>query len=133
MRSLDLSMKDVHTISASLAELAGALEDPVGLIPTLLDPEGSLDTLLNDNDALWNNNLAILVQLEGAAEGINVLSESLTGISPQLSLTLDETIRSLKDAQKVMEGLQNNPLLKRGISEETIPENPGADMREDEF
>jgi len=133
MRSLDLSMKDVHTISASLAALAGALEDPVGLIPTLLDPEGSLDTLLNDNDALWNHILAILVQLEGAAEGINVLSESLTGISPQLSLTLDETIRSLKDAQKVMEGLQNNPLLKRGISEETIPENPGADMREDEF
>ncbi|MCK5737146.1 MAG: hypothetical protein KAH21_11735, partial [Spirochaetaceae bacterium] len=116
-----------------LASLAVELEDPTGLVPTLLDPSGSLDTLLNDNNVLWDHILTILVQLEGAADGINTLSTSLAGISPQLALTLDETIRALKEAQKVMEGLQNNPLLKRGISEETMPVNPGSDMREDNF
>ncbi len=132
-RNMDSSMQDVNEITSSLAVLAVGLEDPTGLVPTLLDPGGSLDTLLNDDNVLWNHILAILVQLEGATEGINTLSYSLASISPQLALTLDETIRSLQDAQKVMEGLQNNPLLKKGISEETPPVNPGADMREDNF
>jgi len=130
---LDRSIRDVNEITASLALLAGELEDPTGLVPTLLDPRGSLDTLLNDDDVLWEHILAILVQLEGASSGINSLSHSLAGVSPQLALVLDETIRSLDEAQKVMEGLQNNPLLKRGISEEIAPENPGADTREAEF
>lgn len=132
-RGLDMSIRDVNQVTSSLAVLAEELEDPTGLIPTLLDPEGSLDTLLNDNNVLWDHILAILVQLEGAMEGVNTLSTSMAGMSPQLSLTLDETIRSLREAQKVMEGLQNNPLLKKGISEESVPENPGADIREDAF
>jgi len=133
MQNLDRTMQDVNTITSSLATLAAGLEDPTGLVPTLLDPSGSLDTLLNDDNVLWNHILAIMVQLEGATEGINTLSNSLASVSPQLALTLDETIRSLQEAQKVMEGLQNNPLLKKGISEETFPVNPGSDMREDEF
>ncbi|RKX94872.1 MAG: hypothetical protein DRZ90_11190 [Spirochaetes bacterium] len=133
MQNLDRTMEDVNDITSSLAALAVGLEDPTGLVPTLLDPSGSLDTLLNDDNVLWNHILAIMVQLEGATEGLNTLSNSLAGVSPQLALTLDETIRSLQEAQKVMEGLQNNPLLKKGISEETQPVNPGADMREDEF
>lgn len=132
-RGLDRSIRDVNQVTSSLAVLAAELEDPTGLIPTLLDPDGSLDTLLNDDNVLWDHILAILVQLEGAMEGVNTLSTSMAGLSPQLALTLDETIRSLKEAQKVMEGLQNNPLLKKGISEESAPENPGADIREDEF
>jgi len=132
-RGLSRSMSDVNEITSSLAVLATGLEDPTGLVPTLLDPSGSLDTLLNDENILWEHILAILVQLEGATNGINQLSLSLAGISPQLALTLDETIRSLQEAQKVMEGLQNNPLLKKGISEDTLPDNPGADTREDEF
>jgi len=140
MQNLDLmsegltrSMEDVNIITSSLASLASELEDPTGLVPTLLDPKGSLDTLLNDDNILWNHVLSILIQLEGATEGLNSLSSSLSSVSPQLALTLDETIRSLKEAQKVMEGLQNNPLLKKGISEDHSPENPGADMREDDF
>lgn len=132
-RGLDMSIRDVNQLTSSLAVLAAELEDPTGLIPTLLDPDGSLDTFLNDDNVLWEHVLAILIQLEGAMEGVNTLSASMAGLSPQLALTLDETIRSLKEAQKVMEGLQNNPLLKKGISEESAPENPGADIREDEF
>lgn len=132
-RGLDSSVRDVNQLTSSLAVLAAELEDPTGLIPTLLDPDGTLDTLLNDDNVLWDHILAILVQLEGAMEGVNTLSTSMAGLSPQLALTLDETIRSLKEAQKVMEGLQNNPLLKKGISEESAPVNPGADIREDEF
>ncbi len=132
-QGLDLSIRDINEITESLAVLSAELEDPTGLIPTLLDPAGSLDTVLNDDNVLWDHVLNILNELEGALAGVNTLSTSMAGMSPQLALTLDETIRSLKEAQKVMEGLQNNPLLKRGISDETVPENPGSDIREDEF
>jgi phospholipid/cholesterol/gamma-HCH transport system substrate-binding protein len=132
-QGLDLSIRDINQITESLAILSAELEDPTGLIPTLLDPSGSLDTILNDDNAMWDHILNILIELEGALAGVNKLSTSIAGMSPQLALTLDETIRSLKEAQKVMEGLQNNPMLKRGISDETVPENPGSDIREDEF
>jgi len=131
--SLDSSMRDINAVTRSLASLSAELEDPTGLVPRLLDPSGSLDTLLNDDDVLWDQILAILVEVEGAVSGINELSGSLAGVSPQLALALDETIRALEDAQKVMQGLQNNPLLKRGISPETRPENPGNDLRMEEF
>jgi hypothetical protein len=54
-------------------------------------------------------------------------------MSPQVSLALQELLVALQEAEKVMEGLQNNPLLKRGISPETPPSTPGADLREEDF
>jgi phospholipid/cholesterol/gamma-HCH transport system substrate-binding protein len=130
---LEVTIQDVNSITASLASLSAELEDPTGLVPKLLDPQGSLDTLLNDNNVLWENILSILEELDGAMAGINDLSSSLAGVSPQLALTLDEVIRALQDAQKVMEGLQNNPLLRKGITPETPPVNPGTDTREEDF
>ncbi len=124
------STGDLNRITANLAALT---EDPAGLVPTLLDPQGSLATILDDDDELWNRIMAILGEVEGAVSGVNDLASSLSGVSPQLALALDETIRALEDAQKVMEGLRNNPLLKKGISPETAPENPGTDMRTEEF
>ena len=124
------STRDLTEITADLAALT---EDPTGLVPTLLDPEGSLATLLDDDDELWNRIMAILGEVEGAVSGVNDLAASLSGVSPQLALALDETIRALEDAQKVMEGLRNNPLLRKGISPETPPENPGTDTRAEEF
>lgn len=124
------STSDLDSITTKLAALT---EDPTGLVPTLLDPQGSLATLLDDDDVLWKQIMTILGEVEGAVSGVNELATSLSGVSPQLALALDETIRALEDARKVMEGLQNNPLLKKGISPETPPENPGTDMRTEEF
>ncbi len=131
--TLDNTVGNIDAIAASLAALAGELESPQGLVPTLFDPSGSLDTLLNDNDVLWEQILSILDQVDKSVSGLYELSVSLVDLSPQLALTLDEVIRSLEEAQKVMEGLKNNPLLKRGISPETRLESTGTDIRQERF
>ena len=130
IRNIRESTRHLTRITENLAVLT---DDPTGLVPTLLDPKGSLATLLDDDDELWNQIMSILGEVDGAVSGVNELANSLAGVSPQLALALDEVIRALEDAQKVMEGLQNNPLLKKGISPETPPENPGTDTRTEEF
>lgn len=132
-RKLDSTLSDVNRITGSLAVLAADLEDPTGLIPTLLDPSGSLDTLLNDNNVLWNQITSILNQIDSTFANLNTLTSDLQKVSPQIAVAMEEVIMSLKDAQKVMEGLKNNPMLKNGISEDKIPANPGSDLREVEF
>ena len=88
---------------------------------------------LDDDDELWNGIIGILVELEGSMANLNALTGSISGMSPQIGLALQELVVALKEAEKVMEGLKNNPLLKRGISPETPPSTPGADLREEDF
>jgi phospholipid/cholesterol/gamma-HCH transport system substrate-binding protein len=131
--SLIGTAEHVREIAASLAALSDELEDPTGIVPRVLDPSGSLATFLNDDDELWNGITGILVELEGSMANLNTLTGSISGMSPQIGLALQELVVALKEAEKVMEGLQNNPLLKRGISPETPPSTPGADLREEDF
>ena len=128
---------NVEESTAVLTEITLDIEaltaEPAGLAATLLDPSGSLNTLLNDDDELWNQVMAILAEMETSMAGVSTLANSLAGVSPQLSLTLEETIAALEDARKVMEGLRNNPLLRGGITPENGPVNPGSDLRTEEF
>ncbi len=38
--------------------------------------------------------------------------------TPEIAILMEETTAALKESEKVMEGLQNNPLLRGGISPE---------------
>ena len=137
VRNLRDITANVEASTAVLTEITLDIEaltaNPTGLASTLLDPSGSLDTLLNDNDALWNQIMAILAEVESSMSGVSTLANSLAGVSPQLSLTLEQTIAALENARKVMEGLRNNPMLRGGISPDVGPENPGSDLRMEDF
>ena len=64
---------------------------------------------------------------------LHALTGSISGMSPQVALALRELLVALREAERVMEGLQNNPLIRGGITPETPPATPGADLREEDF
>ncbi|MDR1179680.1 MAG: MlaD family protein [Spirochaetales bacterium] len=90
--------------------------DPRGLVTKLLDPKGSLATLLDDNDRLFNQVESILNDTAFSMGEVRNFSTTLTTARPQILELLEEGRRSIRLSQDVLEGLRNNPLLSGGIS-----------------
>ena len=61
------------------------------------------------------------------------MTNDLKGITPELNVVLDETTGAIREGKKVLEGLSNNPLLRKGISEEVGTETQPAGLRDEEF
>ncbi|MEZ4388086.1 MAG: MlaD family protein [Candidatus Krumholzibacteriia bacterium] len=103
---------ELDTVLANLAAFSAHLADPEGLIPTLLGDEGSAAQLFADQGALY-------AQLTTAMEELVALTAFLNRSAPQIGILMDETIRTLAESEKVLQGLKNNPLLRGGIPPET--------------
>nr|MEE4267938.1 MlaD family protein [Candidatus Krumholzibacteria bacterium] len=96
----------------SLTALAQQLEDPHGLIPTLMGNEGSAAQFFQDNAQLYQGLLSTMAELQE-------MMIFLKGTTPDLSILLDETTSMLVESEQVLQGLKNNPLLRGGIPPRT--------------
>lgn len=127
-------LTNVDTITGNLGRLSAGMQSPEGLVPTLLaSPGSSIDTFFNDDNRLYNRVYSIVGGLDESAGNIAGMTGSLSGITPELALTLEQLNATMTDAQKVMEGLQNNPLLKQGISPEKEAVRSKTDIRDEQF
>ena len=132
--SLQSAIDNVNQITSDLTLLSEQLQSPEGLIPTLLASPGStIDKLFNDNEELYGEIYGSLEGLDSTINNLVQLSSSLVGMTPEINLMLQELTVSLQEAQKVMEGLKNNPLLKGGITEEKQVKKSKTTIREEEF
>lgn len=111
----------------TLANLEAITSSPVGLIPTLLYAEGSSVTkFFNDGEELYQNINQTLLNLSS-------ITNNVDGMTPELNLLLKDVSEALENAQKVMEGLINNPLIKDGISDaDAEPGQTGVTTGRDE-
>jgi phospholipid/cholesterol/gamma-HCH transport system substrate-binding protein len=130
IEQMALSLK---TSLGSIEKLTKSIEDPTGLVPRLLDPKGSIKTLLDDNNVLYNEILSIIANFDGIITQLNGFTRFLNNTQPQISGLLDETNKALDNAQDVMEGLKNNPLLRGGIPEKREQPTTIQSFRGDEF
>lgn len=96
-------------ILASLAVFTGQLENPEGLIPTLIGPEGSAAALFRDNAELYRD-------LRDTMDELQKMMIFLNESTPGISVLLEETTSALAESEQVMQGLKNNPLLRGGIA-----------------
>ena len=126
-------MTDVNAMTGSLSLLLAELEDPTGIIPKLIDPTGSLDTIFNDDNVLFDQIVAILEEVHSNLSNLAVMTGDLKGLTPELSSLLDEAGGALREGEKVLEGLSNNPLLRKGISEEVDASYQNGTLRDEEF
>lgn len=94
-------LDNVNDITGSLAVTAKNLEDPTGLVPKLIDPDGKLFAQINN----------IMAQVNDLAAFINKSTPTLAGI-------LEDSKIAIKQASDVLEGVKNNPLLRGGITEQ---------------
>ncbi len=137
---IDQVMGNLEGIAGNVEQTTAALSDPTGLIPRLLDPQGSLATLLNDDNELYNQIQSVIaglsgsiVNLQGSIEEIEGFTQYLNQTQPQISGLLEEGRQTLDTGQEVLEGLRNNPLLRRGIPEAVDQPSTFQGVRDEEF
>jgi phospholipid/cholesterol/gamma-HCH transport system substrate-binding protein len=105
----------VNAITKNLEATTSAIRDPTGLVPKLLDAKGSIKTLLDDNNALFDSINTSLGELQKTLKNVQDISSSVNGQMPTIAVTIDEGRTAIKQAQDVLTGLKNNPLLRGGI------------------
>jgi len=97
--------------------------DPEGLLVKMIDPEG---------DKLIAPLQGSLQQLQKNLEELEKLLSFIQEQSPEISEVIIEGKNSLQTAQKTLEGINNNPLIRGGIGKEApFPGNSGRTREKD--
>lgn len=140
IREADATLKSVNEIASKVdlilgdvKELTASLARPGGAIDALVDPKGSVKTLLDDDNALYDRINALLDQVASTMSSVESISRRVNNEMPGLSVMLSEGKTTLVKVQDVLEGLKNNPLLKGGIPERKSQDTLFRSMRDEEF
>jgi phospholipid/cholesterol/gamma-HCH transport system substrate-binding protein len=129
----NLLVDSVNAITKNLEATTEAIRDPTGLVPKLLDAKGSLATLLDDKNVIYDSINASVGELQKTLKNVQDISSSLSGQMPSVALTIEEGRTAIKQAQDVLTGLKNNPLLKGGIPARTEQLPLSQSLREGSF
>jgi len=124
---------DVNKTTSSLTVLAKSLEDPTGLVLRLLDADGSITTLLNDDNVIFDKLVGIIDEVALTFGHVEDLARALSDTSPQISALLDSTLEAVDKGQDVLEGIKNNPLLRGGIPDRKEQPATFRDYREEDI
>lgn len=135
------TMEEIEGIASSLNHAAYSvsllleeLEDPENLLPRLAGDQGLAGAVFSDNSEVYKSINVILSEITLSLKNVEKLTGSLSELSPQIALLLKEATITLDEAEDVLEGLKNNPLLRGGVSQEEDPtEAVGAEIRDNEF
>jgi len=133
MKSAEGLMATVGDIADNLSATTEAVRDPTGLVPKLLDAKGSFKTLLDDDNQLYDRLTSSLGDVERTMGNVQGITQDLKAQMPSIGVTIDEGRTAIKQAQDVLEGLKNNPLLKGGVPERREPQTLNQGLREGSF
>ncbi len=117
--SLAFTLDNMGKLSA---DLQGLTAEPEELVTKLLNPQGSVATLLDDDNVLFDQIQELLTAINQSVAQLETFAGYLNSTQPQITGILDTGQATLDQGKKVLEGLSNNPLLRRGISQD--PEQP---------
>jgi len=126
-------LASVNVITGNLEETTDAIRDPTGLVPRLLDADGSIATFLNDNDRLFNQVEEMLITINATLDEVNEFSGFINGTQPQIAGLLEESRSAITSGQDVLEGLSNNPLIRGGITQEVSQPTTFQSYRDAQF
>jgi phospholipid/cholesterol/gamma-HCH transport system substrate-binding protein len=128
----DLST-NLDVISQNLKEMTGSLKNTQGLARRLLDPQGSVDTFLNDSNELFNQVDSALKNVNEITVQMKSFAEFINGTRPQVTSLLEKGGNTLTSAQDVLEAAKNNPLLRGGVPTRPAQGAPMSSYRDENF
>lgn len=131
--SVSSTLAEIDGVVANLEQTSAALADPSGLVPTLLDPKGSVATLLDDDNRLYESIEATLESLRKSVSELTSIVAFLNKTTPQISTLLEEGRQTLDTGQDVLEGVKNNPLIRRGVPPAAEQPTTFQSIRDEEF
>ncbi|HNY20850.1 MAG TPA: MlaD family protein [Treponemataceae bacterium] len=110
-------------VNAVTSNLKAASSSPDGLVPALLDPDGTMFASIE----------ASLKSVEGMCDNLEGTSGVLKSEMPQLGRLIEDLRIAVINGQDVLEALKNNPLLKNGVPERIQTDSSGTNSRDIDF
>ncbi|MCG8478496.1 MAG: MlaD family protein [Spirochaetales bacterium] len=126
-------LRDVAGITANLEETSEAFRDPTGIVPRLIDADGSIATFLDDDNRLYDEIEQMLVTINATLDEVNDLADFVNGTQPQIAGIMEEGREAITTGQDVLEGLSNNPLIRGGITQELSQQTTFESYRDGQF
>jgi phospholipid/cholesterol/gamma-HCH transport system substrate-binding protein len=112
---IDTVSQNLEAISANLKVTSEGLRDTRGLATRLLDPKGSIDTILNDQNALYGQVTDAIKSTNEILAQVRSFVDYVNGTKPQISSILEKGRETLDQGKDVLEAVKNNPLLRGGV------------------
>jgi phospholipid/cholesterol/gamma-HCH transport system substrate-binding protein len=116
-----------------LSNTTAGLTETKGLITHLLDPKGSIATLLNDDNQLYKELFSIVEEASNTTKELTAFINYINSTQPQISELLEGSREAIVKGKDVLEGLSNNPLLRGGITSVTDQPTTFKSYEEEEF
>ena len=124
---------DVQGVVANLEVMTAEFRDPTGLATRLLDPKGSIATLLDDDERLYRQITETIDELTSVITQLGGLVEFVNSAQPQIAGLMERGRTTLDQGQDVLEAVKNNPLLRRGVPERREQPTTFRSYRDEEF
>lgn len=118
--SLDAILGNVRAITANLEAVTSS---PAGMVPALIDPDG---TMFDNLEKTFASVSGTLLNLEGSTA---ILKTEM----PQIARLIEDLRLALVKGQDVLEALRNNPILKNGVPERVQTDSSGTNSRNIDF
>jgi phospholipid/cholesterol/gamma-HCH transport system substrate-binding protein len=120
---LKVTNRRVDTLLISAQQIAKVYGTPDSLLVRLIDPSG---------ENLIGPTRSTLVNLNSNLTEMSKILEVLYAQTPQLSSLISRSAVLIQEAQKTVEALNNNPILRGGIQKDKPVEDNGSKIRETE-
>jgi phospholipid/cholesterol/gamma-HCH transport system substrate-binding protein len=133
MISANEILANTSGITSNLEITTAEMTDTKGLVTHLLDPKGSIATLLDDDDELYRELFSIIAEIANTTEELTAFVKYINTTQPQISELLEGSREALAKGKDVLEGLSNNPLLRGGITGVTEQPTTFMSYGEEEF
>jgi phospholipid/cholesterol/gamma-HCH transport system substrate-binding protein len=131
--SIDPVTQDLKDVSNNLKLMTDELKDTRGLVTRLIDPQGSISTILNDNNALFNQVNDAIRKVNEIIGQIESFVAYLNTTKPEISTLLEKGSSTLDEGKDVLEAAKNNPLLKGGVPEQKAQGTTLKSYRDEDF
>ncbi|HPF08386.1 MAG: hypothetical protein PHU99_02860 [Candidatus Cloacimonetes bacterium] len=109
--SVNGQTEEMERLLATINRAADNYADPDSLIIKMLDPQG---------DMIINPLSSTLYNLSASLKSLELILASLSRSNPELMLMINNLNETLGKASKTLDGLNNNPLIRKGIPESRI-------------
>jgi phospholipid/cholesterol/gamma-HCH transport system substrate-binding protein len=132
-REVNAIASRLEAIAANLEKLSAGLSDPTGLARRLLDPKGSLATVLDDDNQLYDQISGSLEELKSVIAQLAEFTRFVNSTQPQILGLLEQGRTTLDQGQDVLEAVKNNPLLRGGVPSRPEQQTTFQSYRDEDF
>lgn len=137
---IDTTSSRISTILVQLEKISTDIEGTTstfggseGLVKKLLDPSGSLATILDDDNELYDRIDNSLLSLNETVNSLKEFVGFINNSQPQITGILEEGQSVLDEGRDVIEAVKNNPLIKGGVPEPKEQPTTFSSYRDKDF